>query len=138
MHVLSEQFSRVVIAEQAHSGTITEKSGTLSITTKNRFSSGIEYEPNSLLAIAQRLFRFFSFSDVFRERHQESRHAFSTGNEESVVLPVVVHPDQAAIFAPVLLLDLKLLPFCPPAARRQAPSWTHGRPHGSRPGKKAS
>src|SRR5215471_5916890 len=134
MHVLSEQFSGLVVAEQAHGGRITEKAGTLRITTKNRFSGGIEYEPDSLLAIAQRLFRFFSFSDVFRERHQEAWHAFSTGNEGSVVL----HPDQAAIFAPVLLLDLKLLPFCPPAARRQAPTWTHGRPHGSRPGKKAS
>src|SRR5437899_2976757 len=46
MHVFPEQFSRIVVSEQARSCTITEKTGTLGIATKDRFSGGIEYEPD--------------------------------------------------------------------------------------------
>src|SRR5207253_11468843 len=46
MHVFPEQFSRIVVSEQARSCTITEKTGTLGIATKDRFSGRIEYEPD--------------------------------------------------------------------------------------------
>jgi hypothetical protein len=43
MHVFPEQFGRIVVSEQARGCTITEKTGTLGIATKDRFSGGIEY-----------------------------------------------------------------------------------------------
>src|SRR5512133_3381652 len=47
--------------------------------------------------------------DVFGERHHELRHALGAWNEGNVV----AYPDQAGIFASILLLNLKLtsLPF---------------------------
>ena len=46
MHVFPEQFARIVVSEQARGRTITEKTGTLGIATKNRLSGGVEYEPD--------------------------------------------------------------------------------------------
>jgi hypothetical protein len=46
MHVFPEQFGRIVVSEQARGCTITEKTGTLGIAAKDRFSGGIEYEPD--------------------------------------------------------------------------------------------
>ena len=46
MHVFSEQFGWIVVSEQAHGCTITEKTDTLGIAAKNRLSCGIEYEPD--------------------------------------------------------------------------------------------
>jgi hypothetical protein len=46
MHVFPEHFIRIVVSEQVHGCAITEKTGTFWITTKYRFSGGIEYEPN--------------------------------------------------------------------------------------------
>ena len=47
MHVFPEQFSRIVVSEQAHGCTITEETGTLGIATKDRLSGGVENEPDS-------------------------------------------------------------------------------------------
>jgi len=69
MHVFPEQFGRIVISKQAHRCRITEKASALGIAAKDRLRGGIEYEPDSLLATVQRLFRPFSLRDVFRERH---------------------------------------------------------------------
>jgi hypothetical protein len=46
MHVFPKQFGRIVVSEQARGCTITEKTGTLGIATKDRLSCGIEYEPD--------------------------------------------------------------------------------------------
>src|SRR5215470_8990653 len=107
VHVLAEQFGRIVVSEHAHGCTITEKAGTLGIAPKDRLSGGIQYEPDFLLAMVQRLFRLFSLRDVLGERHDEPRHALGARNERNVV----PHPDETPILAPILLLDLKLLPF---------------------------
>src|SRR6266446_7006073 len=61
--------------------------------------------PNSDLP--QRLFRPFPLRDVLGERHNKSRHILGSWNERNVV----AHPDQAAVLAPILLLDLKLFSF---------------------------
>ena len=106
MHVLPQQFGRIVISKQAHRRRITEKASTVGIATKDPLRGGIEYEPDSLLALLQRLFRLFSLRDVFRERHDKSGHVLGARNQRNVV----AHPDQAAILASILLLDLKLLP----------------------------
>src|SRR5271167_4979374 len=107
MHVFPEQFGRIVISEEAHRCRITKKASALGIATKNRLSGGVKYEPDSLLAMAQRLFRLLSFRDVFGERHDESRHALGARNKRNVV----AYPDETPILAPVLLLDLKLSSF---------------------------
>jgi hypothetical protein len=46
MHVFPQQFGWIVVSEQARGCAITEKTGALGITTKDRFSGGIEYEPD--------------------------------------------------------------------------------------------
>src|SRR5215831_19662437 len=107
MHVFPEQFGWIVISEQAHGCTITEKAGTLGIATKDRLSGGIEYKPDSLLAIVQRLLRLFSLRDLLGERHDESRHALGARNKRDIV----PYPDQTAILASILLFDLKLFSF---------------------------
>ena len=66
----------------------------------------IEEAAFPLLTLVQRLFRPFSLRDVFRERHDKSRRGLGARNQRHVV----AHPDQAAILASILLLDLKLLP----------------------------
>src|SRR4029077_9697078 len=60
-----------------------------------------------LLALPQRPFRPFALRDVFGERHYEPRHALGARNQRNVV----AHPDQAAVLALILLLDLKLFSF---------------------------
>ena len=51
VHVFPEQFGRIVVSEQAHRRRIAEKASTFGIATKDPLRGGIEYEPDSLLAI---------------------------------------------------------------------------------------
>ena len=51
VHVFPEQFGRIVVSEQAHRRRIAEKACTFGIATKDPLRGGIEYEPDSLLAI---------------------------------------------------------------------------------------
>jgi hypothetical protein len=106
VHIFPEQFRRVVVSEHAHRRRIAEKASTFGIATKDPLRGGIEYEPDPLLAIPYRLFRSLSLRDVFRQRHDKSGYALGSWNQRNVV----AHPDQAAILASILLLDLKLLP----------------------------
>src|ERR1700733_13862902 len=69
MHILPQQLGRVVISKQADRCRITEKASTLGIATKDSLRGGIEYEPDSLLVLLQRLFRAFSLHNVFAQRH---------------------------------------------------------------------
>src|ERR1700722_15035685 len=69
MHVLTQQLGRVVISKQADRRRITEEANPLRIATKDPLRGGIEYEPDSLLVLLQRIFRPFSLHNVFTERH---------------------------------------------------------------------
>src|SRR6266498_2220768 len=107
MHILAKQFGGFVVTEQASCCSIAEETCAVGIATKDCFSGGIENETDSLLAFLQGFFCLFPFSDVLRERHDKSRHAFRTRNQRDIV----PYPDKTAILASVLLLDLKLRSF---------------------------
>jgi hypothetical protein len=106
VHIFPEQFGRIVVSEQAHRRRIAEKACTFGIAAKDPLRGGIEYETNPLLAMPERFFGLLSLRDVFRERHDKSGYDLCAGDKRNVV----AHPDQAAILASILLLDLKLLP----------------------------
>src|SRR5580658_258336 len=85
MHILPQQLGRVVISKQAYRGRITEKASAFGIATKDSLRGGIEYHPDSLLAFMQRLFHPFSLRNVFRKRHNKSRHGLGARNQRYVV-----------------------------------------------------
>src|SRR5580693_8143494 len=79
VHVLPEQFGRIVVSQQPHRRRIAEKASTFGIATKDPLRGGIEYETNPLLAIPERFFSLLSLRDVFRERHDKSGYDLCAG-----------------------------------------------------------
>src|SRR6185436_2719222 len=77
----------------------------MSITAKDSFGRGIENQAGSLFAFLQSFFCLFSFCDVFRQGEHEPWRVLGFSNQRDVVS----YPNEAAIFATVLLLDLKLI-----------------------------
>src|SRR5262245_57395622 len=53
MHIFPDQLGRIIVAEQLHSRTVTEKTLTLGVATKDRLSGPIEYELELLLSLTQ-------------------------------------------------------------------------------------
>src|SRR3989441_1155549 len=101
------QRGQVANFERLHATFVHRQQAALQVKHLDAILTAGDEAPLELLGSPQRLFRLFSLRDVFGERHNESRHALRARNERNVV----AHPDQAAILASILLLDLKLLSF---------------------------
>src|SRR6185369_5339822 len=105
MHVLADQLLSSVVAEYLCCGRITKQAGSMRITAKDSFSRRIENQASSLVTFLQGFFCLFSFADVFRQSQHEPWCAFIFSHQRHVVS----YPYETAIFATVLLLDLKLI-----------------------------
>src|SRR5438876_5203327 len=101
------QRGQVANFERLHAALVHRQQAALEVKHLDAILTAGDEAPLELLGIPQRLFRLFSLRDVFGERHNESRHALRARNQRNVV----AYPDQAAILASILLLDLKLLSF---------------------------
>src|ERR1043165_9407959 len=75
------------------------------IRAKDSFGRRVENQASSRFTFLQGFLCLFPFGDVFRQSQHELWRAVSAANQRHVVS----YPDETAIFATVLLLDLKLI-----------------------------